>query len=749
MIISNKGINLIEKIAVILAFIVPITVLIAPLPPFSPIVALFFFPYISAKTFFFRILIDVILVLVLALGFLDKKYRSAWSWITISGLVFTIIITIADFAGVNPTRSIFSNFERMEGLITLLHLAAYFFILISLFKTEKHWNKFFWINLGVAGVVAVYGLIQKIGWLAIQQGGGRIDGPFGNASYFATYMFFAFGVATFIFLGKKELHDSRPSSHYLIYGLTSGLFAFLVYLTGTRGALLGLIVTITLIIVGLLAINRGGGQAKKIRLILVSGLAVLFVAFLLLWSFKDSQFVLDRPTLARAASSFNLQDKTIESRLTIWRNIVWPGFKERPILGWGQENFISVFGKYYDPSMYNQEPWFDRTHNTILDWLIAGGLLGLLSYLYLLGAWVWCLIKVPGKYLSNNQKVILGAIIAGYIFQNLVIFDNLTSYLWFVTLLAYVHVLYVSDKNTQQLSPKNNSLGILGGVVSIFLVLVFMYTVNIKPLYANLSLIGAIQSVANQDFESGLTKFKKALAVATYGDVEIKENIVRAAGNVLADQKVEARLKQDYVNLLLEQYEQHFKKYPDDVRSRLVLASFLGQFGQSKQALELLDQAATLAPKKQVVFMMRARVQASIKNYPKALEDAKYAFQLDESYLEARMLYASMATLSGDTTLASELKKEISIDSLSINEQINYYAERNDYSKLVSLWQSKLESNPTDIQNYISLAVSLYANKQKDKALIVLEEALRLFPNLKDNINQAMNQIKSGTVIVQ
>ncbi len=32
------------------------------------------------------------------------------------------------------------------------------------------------------------------------------------------------------------------------------------------------------------------------------------------------------------------------------------GFKARPILGWGQDNYFYVFSKYNDPRMYAQEP---------------------------------------------------------------------------------------------------------------------------------------------------------------------------------------------------------------------------------------------------------------------------------------------------------------------------------------------------------------------------------------------------------
>lgn len=43
------------------------------------------------------------------------------------------------------------------------------------------------------------------------------------------------------------------------------------------------------------------------------------------------------------------------------------GFKEHPILGWGQDNFILVFNKYYDPRLYSQEPFL--TARTMYFWI--------------------------------------------------------------------------------------------------------------------------------------------------------------------------------------------------------------------------------------------------------------------------------------------------------------------------------------------------------------------------------------------
>ena len=73
----------------------------------------------------------------------------------------------------------------------------------------------------------------------------------------------------------------------------------------------------------------------------------------------------------------------------------WQGVKEHPILGWGQENYIVLFNKYYDPKMYQQEPWFDRSHNVFFDWLVSGGILALLAYLSFL-RWLFIIYCAEG-----------------------------------------------------------------------------------------------------------------------------------------------------------------------------------------------------------------------------------------------------------------------------------------------------------------------------------------------------------------
>jgi hypothetical protein len=110
---------------------------------------------------------------------------------------------------------------------------------------------------------------------------------------------------------------------------------------------------------------------------------------------------------------------------------------ERPILGWGQENFSYIFNKYYDPSMYGQEQWFDRAHNEFLDWLVAAGIPALLLYI---SFFILALIAiVRSKNLSIPEQAVLIGILAAYGFNNLFVFDNLVSLIYFYLILALCH----------------------------------------------------------------------------------------------------------------------------------------------------------------------------------------------------------------------------------------------------------------------------------------------------------------------
>ena len=107
--------------------------------PFIPLVvsSTMFFPFITGKNFLFRILVELLVGGWAILAVFDKAYRPRFSWLLISVLSFVGIMAFADMFGVNPFKSFWSNFERMEGFLMLAHLLGYFIVLGTVLNTEK------------------------------------------------------------------------------------------------------------------------------------------------------------------------------------------------------------------------------------------------------------------------------------------------------------------------------------------------------------------------------------------------------------------------------------------------------------------------------------------------------------------------------------------------------------------------------------------------------------------------------------
>ena len=147
-----------------------------------------YFPFIVGKGFTFRILVEILFGLYIILFALSPEYRPKYSWITKAVLAFGLVILIADLFGANVYKSFWSNYERMEGFILIIHLVLYYIVVSSVFRTKEKWNKFWNISIFSSVLMSLYGVLQLLGKLPINQGGVRLDGTFGNASYFAIYL---------------------------------------------------------------------------------------------------------------------------------------------------------------------------------------------------------------------------------------------------------------------------------------------------------------------------------------------------------------------------------------------------------------------------------------------------------------------------------------------------------------------------------------------------------------------------------
>ena len=230
------------------------------LVPFIPLVisATLFFPFITGKGFAFRILIEVIFALWVLLALRDPAYRPRLTLPSIAVATFLIVIFLADVFGANPHKSLWSNYERMEGFVALIHLGAFFLVASSTLREEKWWRRLFHTSVAVSIIIAIYGIFQLAGVIVINQGGVRLDGTFGNAAYLAAYMLLHAFLTLFL------IASHRSPSMFLKCYLTVALLLqfFTLYHTATRGAMVGLIAGLFLTALLIAIFER---ESKRLR----------------------------------------------------------------------------------------------------------------------------------------------------------------------------------------------------------------------------------------------------------------------------------------------------------------------------------------------------------------------------------------------------------------------------------------------------------------------------------------------------
>ena len=692
-----------------------------------------FFPFITGKNFFFRILVEVLLAGWVVLALWDPQYRPRFSWLLGIFAVFVSVIALADILGENPFKSFWSNFERMEGLITLVHLFAYFLVAGALLNTKSLWAKFLNTSIGVSVVIGVYGLFQIAGLVTINQGGVRLDGTFGNASYLGIYMLFH------IFLTLLMLALSQGSRWVKgAYGIIAILQIVILYHTATRGAILGLVggMFVTLLLLALFSKNNKG--LRKGALISVVALAVVVGGFMFA---RGSSFVKDSPVLSRLAS---ISISEGDPRFAVW-NMGYQAFKERPILGWGQENFIFAFNKYYDPNIFDQEPWFDRVHNIFFDWLVAGGILGLVSYLGLYFFSLYYLWFGGKSVFSTAEKSIFTGVFAGYFFHNLFVFDNIASYVLFFSVLAYIHHRVVSGKEAPSYSEYSRSSinRLVVPAVSVLLI-ASVYLLNVPGVLQARALLKAL-SPNQEGVSKNLELFRDALEYDTFGNQEIREQLMRGSISFVSRQDVELNDKQELFSLTVGEYKKQIEQSPNDARHHLFLGTVYRAYGQNDLALESVSRALELSPQKQVILFEIGLNQLNKNNTSAALSTFKKAFELAPEYTSARIFYAVSAIYAGDRALADSLLND-GFGTLIVSDDllVQAYFDVGLLDRVIAIWESRVNSQPNNAQFHISLGAAYLQAGRRSEAVAEIRKAIEFNPAFKEQGEFFIKEIQAG-----
>ncbi|MSU55037.1 MAG: tetratricopeptide repeat protein [Candidatus Taylorbacteria bacterium] len=713
-----------------------------------------FFPFITGKNFSFRIIVEIIACLWIILALRDRSALPKFSRIFQAFGVFVALIFISDLLSPNVSKSFWSNYERMEGWVTLAHLFVLFVVLSSV-MTKKVWEWLFRVSLFVSFIIFIYSCRQLLGQLAIHQGATRIDATIGNSAYLGGYMLFHVFFALYLLSGYArrsyetfEFEDYFWIISYSVFALAD---TFILYKTATRGATIGLVAGIVCVTIGLAVFEK---KNKILRSVSIAILAVIVLVGGLFIFQRNSDFVKNHEPLFRLAAftddllTFDTKaicEGEMKSRCLLWP-VALKGVGERPLLGWGQESFNYVFNKYYDPLMFHQEQWFDRTHNIIFDWLIAGGILGLLAYLSIFGFTFYYLWR-KGSPFSFSEKSLLTGLFVGYFFHNLTVFDNITSYIPFIMVLAYIDsfVGVPSPKVEEKVGALDSGLKNRMIIPLVCLVTVFiLYKVNAPPILAATELIQALSNLQGGPAVN-LARFEKALSHRSFGDPEIREQLLQTATQASNAPNLDQKIKGEFFSLARNEMLLQLEQAPNDARYQLFNGTFLMAIGDLDNAILYLKKAQELSPKKQAILFSVGSAYLSKKDYPNAVATMKIAFDGDPTLNESRTLYGLSLIYAKQPELAAEVLKPIPLDSVLGDERfiVAFYTSGYFENALQSA-NALIKKNPSNANYYFMRAAVLNGTGRKAEAIADLNRGAELNPSAKAQADDYVKQIKAG-----
>ncbi len=706
-------------------FIVPFIAFIVP--------SGMFFPFITGKGFTFRIVVEIIFGLYVLLALYAPEYRPKDSWITRAIIAFVLVIFTANLFSENPYKSFWSNYERMDGFITIAHLLLYYITVSSVLNSVSLWKKFINTSIIASVCMSFYGLMQIAGKATINQGGVRVDATFGNATYLAIYLVFHIFLSLYMLVGSKESWQK-----YFYSGVVL-LETIILYFTATRGAILGLIGGLLLTGVFVLWKERENKLVRKISYGLIGSILALVILFI---GIRQTSFVKNSPVLSRF-STLSFQEIKGQGRYYVWPMAV-KGFQERPVLGWGQESFNYVFNKYYDPRMYGQEEWFDRTHNIFLDWLIAGGILGLLSYLSIYASIVYYVLR-KGSVFSNIEKGLLFGLISAYLFHNIFVFDNLISYIMFFTVLALVHALSTASKSGEGVFYKKvfsgDVLNYAFAPIVIVLTVFAVYMVNVPALSANRLLIEAMSPQSGQ-IEKNLELFKKVYDYNSFAYDETTEQLVMTASIISGEVNIPQNIKKSFADFAEEKIKEKINKTPHDARYLVFAGNYFNRLGKYDEALSYLKRATEESPNKQSILFETGTAYIGKGDLQSMFNIFKKAYELQPNAKESINIYALGAIYTKNVVVLKELGPKLD-QNVVVNDPrfLKAYSDVGDSNTVIQILNLRLQADPKNAQTKIILA-SVYNNLgQKQKAVDILREIALENPEYKEEVDQYIKEV--------
>jgi O-antigen ligase len=571
----------------------------------------------------------------------------------------------------------------------------------------------------VALIVAVKGIIQSYDADEMLLNAGRVVSTIGNANQLSSYLMTGFFVVgLWVNEWVLPMKITKPT---LFYILSSVAFLLLViYMicllkTSTRGSLIALVL--------------GGGAMifltflKTTSLKLKGILSVIMVLFVMtvagLFYFRNTHFIQQNSTLNRVTRITDGDGtNTLKSRLENYK-IAVEAIKEKPFLGWGQETYHYAYAKHFNPALYADATWYDRVHNIILEWLVIGGLLGLLVYLFLWGGAIYQLWWGRNS-LSNSAKIIISGYLVAYFVSNLSLFDNLLSLMIFVVFLGFINYSTNAQPIGHTFNFSKKIIWVASSIIVIVMVLLIKFTC--KDAYQTNKAIANAYNAGSLD--EVVTNYQQAYTKATIGRQEVAEQIAILSADV-NNSPLPDETKNRYFTVARQIMATEVAKHPTYARLQIIYGNLLEAQGDNQEAISVFEKVKELSPKRQSSLRQLAMLYAKNKQYKQANDLLEQTYHLAPQNEEPKVYQAVVWAMQGDTAKVNRIVFELGDKELNSQLALVKYAFslNNDMKGFLAMCKQRFLGNintlPTtyqlwantafEMKEYVETATAVYA----------------------------------------
>ncbi len=700
------------------------------------------------RTILFRIVFTGLIIVFLYKYFLKKeplplpKIKNPVFLPLAVLFIFVFFVFLSLIFSQDIRFSFFGSPPRSGGFLNLLFFVIFAALLPYLISGDK-WKKIFNVLFAAGILISLLAVVQYFnifGKIFLSYEGGGTPSFLGNSTFLAIYMLFLTFFAFTLFVQEKD-----KNKKLLNLGLFC-LFGFTILISGSRAAYLGLLVSFIFYLLL---------YPKKIKILKILTACILLSAVFIVIIFNLFPQIAEKNSLfsmmANRLSIKKINQDLAGTRLAAWQ-ITMKAIQDKPLLGWGPENFYIGFEKYFDPVPSNlQKLWWDRPHNVFLEIWASSGIFALIFYIAFWLALLWQLQKLKARQSMPIMAHGLQAMFIGYLAVLFFNFDNFSTYLISFFFIGYSFFLLFNQTEEHRITflpPQKHILQKKPIAIFIMaLVFLFLWFWNIKPLYLNEKIAYISNLASSKNCQQALKladneNWDKAGILKSYASLKYADVVLKCA-SAYPDKEI------FYSKKALSFLKTASKYQPNWSRTWLFMGSLTNIVAAKENDLEgqkkllaeargYLETGIKLSPKRQEFLTEMEKNEILAKDYQAMKKTAEDCINIDSNqavcywYLGVAEIFLG-DQINGKKHIEEALEKKQFIPSY-IHLGVAYLSQKN-YKDAAEAYRLAIAYNDAKNASWHAVLAFLYKQiGEYGKAANSALEVFKLQPENKDAI---------------